>query len=126
MIAGISVFSGAYLLSAAIGGGILDDRNDSSNGNWNHTLVGRWLFVPLVGPFVAMSHAGDGSWGLWFLGMVQLVGAGLTTGGVIRYKNSKRALDAQGMTWDLGHNRALTLDVQSGARSVGPHMRLAF
>lgn len=124
MIAGISVLGGSYLLSAAIGGGILDDRSDYNN--YNHTLVGRWLFVPVVGPFVAMSHAGDGSWGLWFLGMVQLVGAGLTTGGVIRYRNSKRALDAQGMTWDLGHNRALTLDVQSGPRAIGPHMRLAF
>lgn len=126
MIAGLSVFGGAYLLSAAIGGGILDNRNDYSNSTWDRGFVGRWLFVPLAGPFVAMSRAGDGSWGLWFLGMVQLVGAGLTTGGIIRYKNTKRAIDAQGMSWDLGHNRALTLDVQSGQRSVGPRMKLVF
>ena len=127
MIAGASILGGSYLLSATIGVGILDDRHDYDHGgSWDRGFVGRWLFVPIAGPFVAMSRAGDGGWGLWLLGMIQLVGAGLTTGGIIRYNNTKRAIDAQGLSWELGHKRLLTLDVQSGQRAVGPHVKLNF
>ena len=61
-----------------------------------------------------MSKTDDGDWGLWMLGMIEVVGAGLMTGGIIKYRNSKRAADMQGYSWSLPHDRKLT--VESAAR----------
>ena len=88
--------------------------------------VAPWLFVPLVGPFIGMSKTDDGDWGLWFLGMVEAVGAGLMVGGIIRYQNTKRASEAASYSWDLSHDRKLTLDMSTSSRMVGPRLRLAF
>jgi hypothetical protein len=129
MITGASILGGSYLLSMFVGSIVLDNRNggwDSGETCDNCRAVGRWLFVPLAGPFIAMSQTDEGDPGLWLLGMLQLVGAGLTTGGIIRYQNSKQALEAQGLSWNLGRDKKLTLDVQSGLRSVGPRMRIDF
>jgi hypothetical protein len=129
MISGISVLGASYLLAMSIGVGLLSDNDNYNNDddcNSNCRAVGRWLFVPVAGPFVAMSRAEKGDWGLWFLGMIEVVGAGLMTGGIIKYKNSKRAADMQGYSWTLPHDRKLTVDVASSARFAGPRLRLDF
>ncbi|MDB4988176.1 MAG: hypothetical protein JWN04_3354 [Myxococcaceae bacterium] len=124
MIAGASIFGGSYLLSMVIGAALIDNNSDTNCSDCRS--VGRWLFVPIVGPFAAMADSHHGDVGLLLLGMVELVGAGLLTGGIIRYRNSKRALDAQGFSWNLEHNRKLSLNLQASERSAGPRMRLAF
>lgn len=128
MIAGASILGGSYLLAMSVGVGLLSDSNeyDSDYCDASCRSVGRWLFLPVAGPFVAMWHADSGDWALWFLGMVELVGAGLTTGGIIKYRNSKRANDMQGYSWSLPHDRKLTVDMSSSARFVGPRLRLDF
>jgi hypothetical protein len=128
MIAGISILGGSYLLAMSIGVGLLSDSDqyDSDNCDSSCLAVGRWLFVPVAGPFVAMSHTDSGDWALWMLGMVELVGAGLMTGGIIKYRNSKRANDMQGYSWNLPHDRKLTVDMASSARFMGPRLRLDF
>lgn len=126
MIAGISILGGSYLLAMGIGVGLLDEDDEDFSDCEHCSDVAPWLFVPVAGPFIAMSKTSDGDWGLWMLGMVELVGAGLMTGGIIKYRNSKRAADMQGYSWSLPHDRKLTVDVGSSARFVGPRLRLDF
>lgn len=130
MITGISILGGSYLLSAVIGAAALDDDYDEYD-NYNDDFwdrdTARWLFVPVVGPFAAMSTSDEGDGLLVLLGMAQLVGTGLMVGGIIQYKNSKRAAEMEGYThWKLPGNRALSLDVSASPRFAGPRMRLAF
>lgn len=128
MITGASILGASYLLSIAIGAALLDEENDPDDYDYcaNCEDVAPWLFMPVAGPFIAMSQTDDGDWGLWFLGMVQVVGTGLMVGGIVKYKNSKRASDMQGYSWDLGNERKLTLDVSGSTRSAGPRLKLAF
>lgn len=130
MIAGISILSGSYLLATAVGGGLMDRSADDDEDGFvdcrNCRRAGPWLFVPLVGPFVAMSKVDEGSWGLWLLGMVELVGAALTTGGIIRYQNTKRAAQAGFAQWTLPKGRSLSLDVAGGTHFRGPRLQLSF
>jgi hypothetical protein len=129
MIAGASILGGSYLLSIAIGSALLDeddDEEDDYDSCEDCEEIAPWLFLPVAGPFVAMSKTESGDPGLWLLGMIQVVGAGLMTGGIIKYKNSKRAADMQGYSWNLPHDRKLTLDLASTTRFAGPRLRLAF
>lgn len=132
MITGISILGGSYLLSVAVGGALLDEDDDDFDDGYDDTCddcrdVAPWLFVPVVGPFIAMSETDDGDWGLWMLGMVQVVGAGLMIGGIIQYKHSKRAAEMQQYTrWKLPNNRELALDVATSSRFAGPRLRLSF
>ena len=65
--------------------------------------------------------------GLMLLGMGQVVGTGLMIGGIMLYKNTKRAIEGQRYgQFDLGNGRFLTVDVSSSARMVGPRMTLRF
>jgi len=123
MIAGIAVFGAFYVLSSGIGSALMDEGSD-----WdNHHDVGRLLFIPLVGPFVAMSQTNEGDWGLWWLGMGQVAGAGMLVGGIIQYVNSKRRAEAEGFAqWKLPGERKLSLDMATSATFAGPRMRLAF
>jgi hypothetical protein len=126
MIAGISILGGSYLLAMGVGVGLLDEDDDDFDECEHCADVAPWLFVPVVGPFVAMSKTSDGDWGLWMLGMIELVGAGLMTGGIIKYRHSKRAADMQGYSWNLDNGRKLTVDMASSTRFAGPRLRLDF
>jgi hypothetical protein len=141
MITGISILGGSYLLSSGIGAALLDEDEDEyqdfdgdgfdddvyDNNCRDCRDIAPWLFVPVVGPFIAMSQTEDGDGWLWLLGMLQVAGTGLMIGGIIQYKHSKRAADAQGYThWKLGGNRELALDVSTTPRFAGPRMRLTF
>jgi len=127
MIAGASILGGAYLVSIAVGSALLDEDEGDDYDSCEHCEeIAPWLFLPVAGPFVAMSKTRDGDAGLWLLGMVQVVGAGLMTGGIIKYKNSKRAADMQGFSWNLPHDRRLTLDIATSTRFSGPRVKVAF
>jgi hypothetical protein len=123
MIAGIAVFGGFYVVSTFVGSALMDD--DSS---WdNHNDVGRLLFVPLLGPWIAMKETSEGDWGLWWLGMGQVAGAGMMVGGIIQYVNSKRRAQAEGFAqWQLPHGRKLSLDMATSPQLTGPRMRVSF
>jgi hypothetical protein len=130
MIVGISVLGGAYVLAIGVGAALLDGDAEPGGGfdSCRHCNdVAPWLFLPVAGPFVAMTETNDGDFGLWLLGMTQVVGAGLMIGGIIKYKNSKRAAEMQQpLTWSLPHDRKLTVDISASARFSGPQLRLTF
>lgn len=129
MIAGIAVLGSGYLVSASFGAGLLDEDEDWGDGDScaNCRDVAPWLFVPVVGPFIAMSQTDNGDVGLWLLGFWQTVGLSLMIGGIVQYKNSKRAAEMQGFTrWKLPHNRELAFDVATSARFAGPRLKLSF
>jgi hypothetical protein len=127
MITGISILGGSYLLTVAIASALLDEDEYDPSDYPNQDKVARWLFLPVVGPFIGMSQTDEGDWGLWFLGMLQVVGAGLMIGGIVQYKNSKRAAQMEGFThWKLPGNRELALDMTTSARSAGPRLKLTF
>ncbi|MDB4976667.1 MAG: hypothetical protein JWN48_5008 [Myxococcaceae bacterium] len=127
MVAGASILGGSYLLAMVIGTALIDSNNDPDDLDCRDCkAAGRLLFIPVVGPFIAIGEAHNGDVGLMLLGMAELVGAGLLTGGIIRYRNSKRALDARGFSWELGQDKRLSLNMQTGASGAGPRMRIEF
>lgn len=131
MIAGLAIFGGAYLLSTSIAAALFED-DDERDYNYDRcescNRVAPWLFLPVFGPFVAMSktHDSAGDWGLWMLGMVQVVGAALTIGGAVRYRNTKREAERQFASWKLGDDRRLTLGLSASPRATGPNLRIDF
>lgn len=134
MFAGIAVLSAAYLLSVSVGAATLDnnDYNENeydeygSSDLWGRDAA-RWLFVPVLGPFIGMSQTDDGDGPLVLLGMAQMVGIGLTVGGVILYKNTREAAAREGFTqWKLPKGRALSVDMATSARFTGPRLRMSF
>jgi len=131
MITGIAIFGGAYVLAMGVGGALMDGDADPDDEVFDDSCrhcqdVAPWLFLPVAGPFVAMSETDDGDWGLWFLGMTQVVGLGLMTGGIIKYNNSKRAADMHGLSFSLPHDRKLSVDISTSSRFSGPRLKLAF
>ena len=129
MITGISILGGSYLLATAIGASLIDeDKYDDSE--WSGCRycddVAPYLFIPIAGPFVAMSQTPDDA-GLLLLGMVEVVGAALTVGGIVRYRNTKREAAMQSFSsWKLGGRRELAVDMSSSMRMAGPQMTLRF
>ena len=132
MITGISILAGSYLVAMLVGGSLLDSNADFEDDEYDDDIdcrhcedVAPYLFIPLAGPFIAMSQTpNDG--GLVVLGLVEMVGAALTIGGIVRYQNTKRAAAMSGYSMDLGERRTLTLDVGGTKRTVGPRMTLRF
>jgi hypothetical protein len=123
MIAGIAVLGSAYLIASSIGVEYLDrPRSDCDDCR----DIAPWLFIPVVGPFIAMSQTDD-DWGFWMLGMLETVGTGLLIGGIVRYRRTKQASELEQFgQWKLPGDRLLTLDVSTSARFAGPRMRLDF
>lgn len=122
MITGIAIFGGSYLLSSVIGAALIDEDNciDCSD-------VGPYLFIPVLGPFLAIPQSDGGGGVLALLGVVEAVGAGLMIGGIIRYKNTKRRAEAAGYyTWQLPEGRSLALDVSASPLKLGPQLNLKF
>lgn len=127
MIAGLSVLGGSYLIATAVGASLMDgDDGDDFDQCRSCRDVGRWLFLPVAGPFVAMSQTDSGDGALWFLGMVETVGLALTIGGIVRYQNTKRELGAAALSWSLPHDRTLSLDMSTSSRMAGPRLKLRF
>ena len=130
MVAGIAILGGAYLLSTTVAVSLFEDDDDDLYDSCpSCNRVAPWLFLPVFGPFVAMTKTRDdaGDSGLYLLGMAQLVGLALTIGGAIRYRNTKRAAEQQGFaSWELPKERRLALDVASSQRFTGPTLRLDF
>ena len=129
MITGISILGGSYLLATAIGASLIDEEKyeDDEWGDCRYCDdVAPYLFIPIAGPFVAMSQTPDDA-GLLLLGMVEVVGAALTVGGIIRYRNTKREAAMQSFSsWKLGGRRELAVDMSSSMRLAGPRMTLRF
>lgn len=122
MVTGISIFGGSYLFAAVVGTVVIDEDNciDCSD-------IGPYLFIPVLGPFLAMpeSHGGDGV--LALLGVVETVGLGLMIGGIVRFKNTKRRAEERGYyTWQLPRERSLSLDVSTSPVRLGPQLSLKF
>lgn len=133
MITGISILGASYLLSVAFGAAFLDEDVDGDGFEDDEDYcehcedVAPWLFVPVVGPFIGMAEVDDGHGGLLVLGALQLTGLGLMIGGIIQYKASKRAAQAQGFThWKLKGDRELALDIATTPRFAGPRVSLSF
>ena len=130
MITGISILAGSYLLATSIGASLIDEDKYDEDGDASDCRycddIAPYLFIPIAGPFVAMSQTpNDG--GLLLLGMLEVVGAALTVGGIVRYQNTKRAAAMQGFSsWKLSGRRELALDMSSSLRSAGPRMTLRF
>jgi hypothetical protein len=122
MIAGLSVLGGSYLIATSVGVGLIDEDDHDCN---DCNAVARWLFVPVLGPWIAMKET-DADGGLWLLGLIEVVGAGLTIGGIIRYVNTKRQYEAGLASWDFDKGRKLTLDMSSTPLLAGPRMKLQF
>lgn len=132
LITGASILGGSYVLTALIGAALLDDDDERYDdelyyddcGGGSCRAIGRWLFLPIAGPWAAMSETRDDGW-LAFLGMLQLVGAGLTVGGIIRYVNTKNAYEP-GLGWELQNGKKLSLDMSTSPLLTGPQMKLQF
>lgn len=126
LITGASIFGASYLISAMVGAILVDADDDGEcDIDENCREVGRWLFLPLIGPWVGMSKTRDDG-GLAFLGMLQLVGAGLTVGGIIRFVNTKRQYESGIASWEFEQGRKLTLDMSSSPLMAGPRMDFRF
>jgi hypothetical protein len=124
MIGGIATLGASYLVGA-LAGAITIDQSRSECVDCKD--VAPWLFVPVVGPFVGATQTSGGAGVLVLLGVVELVGAGLMTGGIIRYKRTKqRAMEAGFAGFDLPHNMHLGFDLKASSRFSGPQATLRF
>jgi hypothetical protein len=122
MIGGIATLGGSYLFSALVGSMIMDSECSSCMER------GRWLFVPVLGPFVAASREPDGGKAvLTLLGAVQVAGAALMIGGIVRFKRTKRRAEEQGLAnVQLPRGMWLSLDVHASPYRAGPALTLRF
>jgi hypothetical protein len=125
MISGIAVLGGSYLVAMLIGTILLDE--EATDTCIDCDAVGPLLFIPVVGPFVAMGPAVDGEGALALLGAIEVVGLGLMIGGIIRYVSTKRAAQAQGYYGlSLPEGRSLSLDFAATPARFGPTLKLHF
>ena len=89
--------------------------------------VGGYLFIPVVGPFLAIEPARHAQGLLAIYGVVQAVGAVMMVAGIIKYKNSKRAaMEAGYVQWKLPNERSLAFDVAASPLQLGPKLSLRF
>jgi hypothetical protein len=134
MIAGWSIFGGAYLLSTLVGtatiddakcrSGVLDDESDPSECEEDTELLhyGRRMLIPVVGPFFAMAtqHADVGA---MLVGLHQVGGlaAGIT-GTVLYCRTGRREI----ATVRIGRGGSLAFDVRPRGPGVEARLSLAF
>jgi hypothetical protein len=82
LITGPTTLGGAYFISVlnagAIGGCFLAAGSCTPTDS-----AYQWLYVPLAGPFIALSHTTRGAPGLVFLGTAQIVGLGIWATGLL-------------------------------------------
>jgi hypothetical protein len=124
MVAGISMLGGSYLVSVISGAALIDMHEPQCR---HCDDVGPLLFIPLVGPFLGIAQAREGDAFLVLLGILQLAGTGLTIGGAIQFRRSKKELAAQGYyTLHLPHGRSLSFDMSASPARLGPSARLRF
>lgn len=122
MVTGIAILGGSYLFSAVVGAALFDQDNCGDCSD-----VAPFMFIPVLGPFLAIKPAEGDAGLLALLGVVETVGAGLTIGGIIRYKNTKRRAEQHGYyTFQLPKERSLSLDVSASPLKLGPQLRLRF
>jgi hypothetical protein len=125
MISGIAVLGGSYLMAMLVGSILLDE--DATETCRDCDEVGPLLFIPVVGPFIALGPAADGEGALALLGAVEVAGLGLMIGGIIRYVSTKRAAQEQGYYgWNLPEGRSLDLGFSTSHTRLGPSLRLRF
>lgn len=128
MITGISILSASYLLAISVGASIMDgdEDNDYDSDCRYCEDIGPYLFIPVIGPFISMTQTPNDA-GLMVLGLAEMVGLGLTIGGIVRFKSTKRAAEQQRLGhFQLRDGRELALDVSSNQRMAGPRMTLRF
>lgn len=123
LITGVSVLGGSYAMSLLFGFALTTtDPDDCARCN----AIGRPMFVPVVGPFLAANESDGDRALLAGLGIVEVVGLALTLGGIVKYRNSKERARQQGYVVELDRGKVLTLDVATSARLVGPQLSLSF
>lgn len=125
MIGGIVTLGLSYL-PGMLAGAILLDVKESTCDQCHQ--VGAYLFIPAIGPFLAMGPAEHARGVLALYGVVQLTGAVLTVAGIMKFRNSKRAYREQAglAIWDLGEKRTLSLDLATSPSKMGPQFALRF
>lgn len=82
LVAGASVFTISYLISAVAGAFLIDSGEDD---------VGRPLLIPLAGPFIgaARTDSALAGLGLGFGGVAQIAGFGMMVGGGVWFARSR-------------------------------------
>ncbi len=124
MIGGVVTLGVSYLLGLLPAAIMLDIDNSRCR---DCQRVGGFLFIPVVGPFLAIEPARHAQGLLGIYGVVQAAGAVMMIAGIIKYKNSKRAaMEAGYAHWKLPHERTLTLDVAASQHQLGPKLSLRF
>lgn len=83
MIAGFSIFSISYLITAGVGTALIDNGRQAT---------GRPLLIPVAGPFIAASRQPYATvgFGLGFVGVIQLAGLGMGVGGAVMLGTARR------------------------------------
>lgn len=119
MIAGISTLAASYAVGLVTGAILIDTKCCESAG-WS-------LFIPIAGPFMATTRVDKARGALAMLGVVQVVGAGLTIGGAVQYALSvKQNARATALQFKLRQGRTLALDVSTSPWMTGPTAKLRF
>jgi hypothetical protein len=125
MIAGWGVFGGMYLFSMLVGGLMLSGGDSDPNTTCtNCDDVGPKLFIPIVGPFLAIPGADgtDGKVVVVILGIGQLAGISLAIAGTVRYSIQKKRFYAKNTNPYIPH-----VDVAYTGRSEdSPILRLGW
>ena len=105
MIAGWSVFGSSYLLTAMVGALLLERSGTKDYGLYTETCTncnstGPYLFIPVVGPFLALPNADgtDGKVVCAGLGLVQAAGLVMAIVGTSQFVSDRRAYQA----WQRG------------------------
>jgi hypothetical protein len=124
LIAGIASFSAGYLVGVVTGAVLVSPSQEDCVSCKD---VGKFLFVPLAGPFLAMPDARFPSdYPLALLGIFQLGTAGMLVGSIVVYMRSKRRLEREPYPLLLHGLRRLAFDVHASPFHAGPSMTLRF
>jgi hypothetical protein len=124
MIGGIVTLGSTYLLNMLTGAILLDIKRDTCR---NCQQVGGLMFVPGIGPLLAIEPAVHAEGWLALYGAVHAAGAVMMIAGIIKYRKSKRAAAEMGYgMWQLPQGRSLAFDVAASPYQLGPKMALRF